>query len=415
MLTSFPPSWRPLAAAMALAGCMPVYPAPLTLQAALAAAESIAPQLKAQYSAVSAAEALTIPAGELPDPKLAVGIDNLPISGPDRWRLNRDFMTMQKIGILQDVPNADKRRARVAAAQASLARSTAEQRIAQLTVRRETAQAWISRYYLERKLALFAELERDNQLLSKVVQAQLAGGRGQAADAVIPRQEAATLAERRDEIERDLSIAKSALSRWVGGGEQTLSGEPPPFSDVAQHVQHRLAQHPDLAVFAPMAAQAQAQLKEAEAAKKPDWGVAFTYQRRAPQYGDMVTLQFTFDLPLFQSTRQSPQSAARRAELDRIDAEREVMLREHAQILAADLAESVRLERAIERQQTTALPLAQEKLALQTASYRAGRADLTLLLAARRELVDARLKAIDLASQHALLASRLHFTYGEDQ
>lgn len=409
-----PPPWRLLAAA--LTGLISAgHAAPLTFQAALTAAEHNAPQLKAQNAALAAAEALTVPAGALPDPKLVVGVDNLPVSGSDRWRLNRDFMTMQKVGVMQDVPNADKRQARIALAQAAVAKTEAERRIALLAIRRETAQAWIARYYLERKLALFDELAHENQLLATVVQAQLAGGRGMPADAVMPRQEAAMLAERRDELERDLSTAKSALSRWVGGDEWMLSGEPPNYAAAFEHVQHRLARHPDLVLFEPMTAQAQAQLREAEANKKPDWGVELTYQRRAPQYGDMVSLQFTLDLPIFQSTRQAPQSDAKRAELMRIDAEREAMLREHAQTLASDLAEATRLTRAAARQQATMLPLAQEKLDLQTASYRAGRADLISVLTARRELIEARLRSIDLASQRALLASRLHFTYGDEE
>ncbi|GAB3245164.1 TolC family protein [Chitinimonas naiadis] len=407
------PSWQPWAAALVLAGLSTAVPAaPLSYQAALAAAERNAPQLAAQNASIEAARAAAIPAGALPDPKLFVGVDNLPISGADRWRLNRDGMTMQKIGVMQEVPNAGKRQARMAAAEAAVARSEIERSLVQLTVRRETAQAWLNRYYLERKQTLFDDLAQENQLLADVVRAQLAGGRGSAADAVMPRQEAAMLAEQRDELMRDLAVTTAVLSRWVGAeANQPLQGEPPSYQVAADHLQHRLQQHPELAVYGAMTAMAQAQLKEVEASKRPDWGVEFAYQHRAPQFGGMVSVQFTFDLPIFQSSRQAPQIAARQAELSRVDAEREAMLREHQQQLSADLAEYSRLEQAITRQQQDFQPLAQQKVALQTASYRAGKADLTAVLAARRELIAVRLKAIDLNNQRAQLAARLHFTY----
>ncbi|GAB3266020.1 TolC family protein [Chitinimonas naiadis] len=411
------PSWQRLPVTLALAGLSAAVPAaPLSFQAALAAAERNAPQLAAQNASIDAARAAAIPAGALPDPKLFVGVDNLPISGADRWRLNRDFMTMQKIGVMQDVPNAAKRQARIEMADATIAISEAQRRLVRLAVQRETALAWLNRYYLERKLALFDELDSENRLLADSVRAQLAGGRGMASDALMPRQEAAMLAERRDEFVRDLAVARAALRRWAGpDADDGLQGDAPVFAADASHLQHRLQDHPDLAVFQPMAAQARAQVREAEAGRKPDWGVEFAYQRRAPQYGDMVSIQFTFDLPIFQSTRQSPPIAAKQAELSRIEAEREAMLREHGQQLDTDLADYARLERAVARQRAELLPLIRQKLDLQLASYRAGRAELGSVLAIRRELLDARLKQIDLDSQRAQLAARLHFTYSEDQ
>ncbi|WP_374358341.1 TolC family protein, partial [Chitinimonas sp.] len=320
------------------------------------------------------------------------------------------------IGVMQEVPNAAKRQAREEVADAAIARVEAERKLVQLTIRRETALAWLNRYHLERKQALFDELDQQNRLLAEAVRAQVAGGRGTAADAIAPRQEAVMLAERRDELARDLAISKSALRRWLGAaGDEPLLGEPPSYPIDGTHLQHRLDLHPELAVFSPMAAMARAEVKEAEAGRRPDWGVEFAYQHRAPQYGDMVSVQFSFDLPIFQSTRQSPQIAAKQAELARIDAEREAMLREHRQTLEADLAEYARLDRAADRQAKEIIPLAQQKAELQMDGYRTSKVALTEVIVARRELTETRLRQIDLESQRAQLAARLHFAFGEDQ
>src|SRR6267378_4138573 len=78
---------------------------PLPLAEALKIGETISPRLAAQGAALAAANELVPRAGELPDPKLRVGVDNLPVNGADRFRYDADFMTMRKIGVMQDFPN----------------------------------------------------------------------------------------------------------------------------------------------------------------------------------------------------------------------------------------------------------------------------------------------------------------------
>src|SRR5688500_11281253 len=90
----------------------PLAAQPLSLDEALRLGEAQSPRLVAQRHALSAAEEQTGRAGELPDPKLRLGIENLPVSGPDAFRYDRDSMTMRAIGITQEFPNSDKRSAR---------------------------------------------------------------------------------------------------------------------------------------------------------------------------------------------------------------------------------------------------------------------------------------------------------------
>jgi outer membrane protein, heavy metal efflux system len=163
-----------------------------------------------------------------------------------------------------------------------------------------------------------------------------------------------------------------------------------------------------------MSAEAQAQIHAAGATKTPDWGVELAYGRRDPAFGDMVSLQVSIDLPLFAAKRQDPVIAAKRLQLNRIESERETMLREHGEELEGQLAEHERLQRAVVRQQQTFIPLAHEKVDLTLASYAAGNNDLTSVLTARRELIESRWKAIDLESELAQLEARLYYGYGEE-
>ncbi|MDH4563862.1 TolC family protein [Pseudomonas sp. BN411] len=403
----------PAALAMMLLA-LPVQAASLSLDDALQLAERNAPSLSAQAAKLDAAKSAAIPAGELPDPKLALGLQNVPVEGEDRWSLDRDFMTMQMVGVMQEMPNRAKRDARIETARASVDRAAAEADAERVKVRRETALAWITTYTGQRKLARFDDFFRENRLLEKAVQARLAGGRGQAQDAVEPRQEAAQLAEQQDELELQVAQARAALKRWIGqDAALPLSGEFPSWHiDAAQYL-HALHRHPELATYEPMTREAEAQVREAESEKKPDWSWEVDYQRRGREFGDMMTVQFTFDLPVFSGSRQDPKIAARRAQVDQLEAEREALLREHAQQLEADVADYQRLDRAVSRSRTTQVPLAEEKVRLALADYRAGKSELASVIAARRELVQVRLKEIDLQGQQALAAARLYFTYGE--
>jgi outer membrane protein TolC len=257
-------------------------------------------------------------------------------------------------------------------------------------------------------------LDRENQLFAQSVQAQLASGRGTPADVVAPKQEAAQIADRRDELASEIAQAKATLKRWTGAaGDEPLAGDPPPLALDTEHLRGHIHEHAELAVFVPMTQLAQAEVHEAEAAKRPDWGVELSYGRRGSAFSDMLSVQFTLDLPVFTRTRQDPQIAAKRQELSRVEAQREAMLRDHTQELDAELAEHALTTRQLARQRDVHLPLAQQKVDYQFASYRAGKADLTAVLSARRELIDERLKEIELDGKRAATAAKLYFFYGD--
>jgi cobalt-zinc-cadmium efflux system outer membrane protein len=389
--------------------------APLSFNAALDLAERQSPSLAAQAAKIEAARSAAIAADALPDPKAFVGVDNLPINGADSWSVNRDFMTMRKIGLMQDVPNSDKRRARTEVAKAEIDQAEGERRIERLKVRREAALSWINRYFRERRSALFDQLERENSIMAEAVRAQLAAGRGQPSDVVIPKQEAAQLADRRDDLIRDLTKAKSELRRYVGSeADEPLAGKPPGFDVDPDTLRKHLLHHPDLQIFGSMTRKAEAEVHEAEAMRESDWGVALAYQKRGPLFSDMASIQFTFDLPLFTKTRQNPLIAAKQQQLVQVEAERDAMLRDHTAELENELSDYATLTRQLDRMNQVWLPLAGEKFDLQLASYRAGKGDVAAVINARQEWVEQRLKAVELDNQLETVAAKLYFAYGED-
>lgn len=387
---------------------------PLSFDAALKLAERSSADIEAQTAGVEAARSASRAAGALPDPKLAFGVDNLPATGPDQWRVDRDFMTMRRIGVMQEFPNSAKRHAVAAAANATADEADAQRRVHVIAVRTSAAIAWLNRHYIERRIALFDALGRENTLFAAAIQAGLAGGHGTPADVIGPRQEAVDLADRLDELRADESKAKASLRRLVGAdADEPLLGDPPAFAIDADHLRSHVHTHPELAVYGPMIALAVAQAHEAEAAKKPDWGVELSYARRAAAYSDMVSLQFTVSLPLFSTGRQDPLISAKHLELRRLEAERTDMLRDHTATLEAELAHYVALNSQLTRLLDTRLPLAQQKVAYQLASYQGGKVDLAAVLIARRELIDTQLMQLDLQNRRDAAAASIYYAYQE--
>jgi outer membrane protein TolC len=372
-----------------------------------------APALQAQRSTLDGAQALLPAAATLPDPRLIVGLDNLPVTGADRFSTTADFMTMQRIGLMQEVPNTAKREARAAGAQARIERERALLAVTELAVRRDAALAWLAVYFAESRAARLADLERENQLLQDTLDARIASGQALPAERTMARIDALTLADRRDDALRDVERARASLRRWVGPrAVEPLEGEPPSLQVSAEQLRADLHRHAELAPYDAMQALARAEAREADAEQRGDWGWELVYSRR-PQYGDMMSFQLVFDLPWDRERRQQPQLIAKQREAARIEAERADTLRRHGEEIDAQLAELKALDAQHTRLERQALALNSERVALTLASYQAGRGDLGAVLTARREAVETRLRLIDLDAQRAALRVRLNTLIAE--
>ena len=379
----------------------------LSYAEALELARQAAPALRAQQATLAGSTILAPAASALPDPRLSVGVENLPIAGPDRWSTTRDAGTMQRIALMQEMPNRAKRDAREQVAQARIERDRATLAATELAVRREAGLAWLAVHFAEARLSQVAGLQRENRLLQDTLPARVAAGSAMPAELTMARQEALAIADRTDELARDVRKARVELRRWIGErAAAPLQGAAPAMDVNGDALRSSLPHHAELAPYAPMRAMAQAEVAEADAEKRGDWSWEVAYSRR-PRYDDMVSFQLSFDLPWQRDRRQQPQIEAKRREIERIEAEREELLRRHAAETDAMLAELQALDTQAERLRAAGQPLATERVALATAAYQAGRGDLAAVLTARSQVLETQLRAIDLDAQRAALRLRL--------
>ena len=187
----------------------------LSLTEALVIADRESSLLAAQRSAITAAEATTASARELPDPKLKLGIDNLPADGPDRYSLTRDFMTMRKIGVAQEFVRGEKREIKGRRAENELYREQALLGDARAALRRDVALPWLERYFAERMAAVVDEQYAETDLQRETLQAGLRAGKAQPADLLAVQDSLQSLLDRRAEYRRHAARATAMLSRWL--------------------------------------------------------------------------------------------------------------------------------------------------------------------------------------------------------
>lgn len=364
---------------------------PLTLDDAVALAQQDAPQLMARQAAVDAAGALVLSAGRLPDPQLVVGVDNLPVTGADSGSFTRDFMTTRKIGVMQGLPRAGKRRLEHSRAQAEADFASAELVATRLDVAREAAQAWMRRATALAALDRLRSLESEVALGAAAARGAVASGRGSSADALAAEAAVARLRNRQLQMQGEARQAQAELARWIGEQAQRPPAPVPSLDQLPTPAETLLTTthlHGTILPFDAKLAEARTDVALARAERRPDWSTEISFAKRGPDFSDMASLQFTIELPIFARMRQNPVIAARSADVRRIEAERQAEIRMHGAELHEMLISWQQLGEQLAQYEQELLPLARERSQVSLAAYRAGRADLRLSLDAFEDEVN---------------------------
>ncbi|TDR45665.1 outer membrane protein TolC [Tahibacter aquaticus] len=387
---------------------------PLSLTDAVLSAERQAPELQARAAGVTAAEAAVGPAGQLPDPELVVGLQNLPVTGDDAFRTTRDFMTMRTIGVMQQFPRGEKRRLRRERAATDVDRERALLTNEQLVVREGVARAWIAAASAERRLRLLAALQPQADAQLAATTAALTAGRATAAEGIAARSAIGALQDRLDAARAGQDMARADLARWLPDLGNRPLGEPPDWRDLGgdpDALVANIAHHRELLAYdaAERAANVDAALARAE--KRPDWSLELAYARRGPQFSNMVSVQFRVPLALFAAHRQDPLIASKQALVARIDAEREAAQRMHGAELHKTLTTWRSAVDRLARYERELLPLSEDRADAALAAYRGGRGDLTASLRALDEAIEQRLAYTDLQSTLGQAWATLYFAF----
>ncbi len=404
-----------------LALCLLVYSNATAILAAeqtlsLAQAQQLAiarsQQLSGQDSAMNAAQEMAVAARQLPDPVLKFGIDNLPIAGTDRFSLGNDFMTMRRIGLMQEITRSDKLKYRSDQFDISAQKTLAEKSLNIASIQRDTALAWLDRYYTERQLVLLEEQLGQTQLAQQAAQSAYKGARASQAEVLMAESAVAMIEDRQSELQAQLSKAKTQLSRWVGRAGDTLLALPPDLTQAplaSADLSQQLTQHPQLKILAKQEQLANAEASLARANQKPDWSVEVSYQQRGAAYPNMISVGVSLPLQWDQGKRQNRELSAKLSIAAQAGAEHEEALRMLVAETQNTLSEWRSKRERLARFQNKLLPLAQQRTAANLAAYRGGKLSLSELLATQRSEIEMRLQSLQLEADAAKLWVSLQF------
>lgn len=386
----------------------------LTLEQAIDVALRDTPQITASNARLESALAVAPGAGRLPDPELVTGVDNLPIDTADRYSFTRDFMTMRKVGVMQEFPNRAKRRLERDLAQSDVSVAQGELRKSRFETARATAEAWIGLAVAEQSLARLQSLKPDVDLQATAMRGALSSGRATAADSLGALKLAAALDDRILAMRQEVEMQRAELARWVGN-DADLPLASIPVDRALEHSPDALvsavAEHAPLAPLVARIDAAKTDVDLARAAKRPDWSAEFSYAKRGPDFSDMVSLEFRVDLPLFPKNRQNPKIAGKLATLRAEEAELDSEVRMHtAEVRAAAAQWRLGRER-LQHYSKDILPFAHDRSRAALAAYASGRGDLRGAVDALTEEIDAQLDEAELRGSIARAWVFLHLLH----
>lgn len=384
----------------------------LTLEDAQRLAVSRSRQLAGEDAVIHASHEMAISASQNPDPVLRLGIENLPVDGSDSFNISRDFMTMRRIGIMQEFTRDSKRQLRGERYEREADKAIAQKSETLVNIQRNTAIAWLDRYYAEVMVNLMTKQINQIQLEIDATESAYRAGKSSRADLLAMQAERVTLEDRTSELNFKLHNAKTNLARWVGDVADIPLAEKPQTDTVPlQHhkLEEQLFNHPEIDLLGKQEALATTEAKLAQANKQSDWSLEVAYSQRGSQYSNMLSVGVSIPLQWDQKNRQDREVAAKLAMSDQAHAEREERLREHVAEVSTMINEWESINERQDRLQHILLPLATERTAAVMSAYRGGKATLIEALNASRNEIEAQLQAVQLEKEAARLWAQLTF------
>lgn len=366
---------------------------------------------KAANASLLASRESAAKADQLPDPMLKVGIDNLPVTGSDRYSTTSDFMTMRRVGIEQQWVSSDKRVARSERAQRAVEMEESIYLESVAKVREGAAKAWVNVLYGQRTLALVSAMEKEAAADLNAMNAAHRGAKANASDVM---QAQLTLSQAQDATRKntqDLRNARLALSRWTGMPAATVADETPKLTSHVPGlpVEELEKYHPMLLTARRAINLADADSTVATRESNPDWSIEASYSQRGSQYSNMVSFGISIPLAVNRAQKQNRDIAEKSALGTKARMQYEEALRELQTEIENQSSTLDSLKSRVVQLNTQLLPPASQQVELATAAYRSGAGSLSAVFNAKKVLLERRLQIVELEKEAALTWAALEY------
>jgi len=371
----------------------------------------------------------SISAGQLPDPKLSVGIANLPT---DTFKFNQEPMTQFKVGVNQQFPRGKTRELKQQRLEQLSEQTIFERENRKAMVTLEITQLWLEWLKQQKIIAL---IEKDRSLfedLADIVNAMYSSalGKTQQHDIIQAQVELIRLEDRLYRLSETADVYQAKLNEWLPVPIDNLKhlelpaisfSTPNAIDDMNGNVNNGklsqyFLQHPKILLLDQQIKVGETAIESAKQQYKPQWGVNGSYAWRdddsmGNDRADFLSLGVTFDLPLFTHNRQDKQVSSAVAQTEVIKTDKHQLLR---QFIAEANQAKAKLKSLDQRQQlyqTRLLQEIHEQVEASLTAYTNENADFNQVVRTRITELNSRIDALTIDVDRLKTIAHLNYLF----
>ncbi|NKC17710.1 transporter [Pseudoalteromonas sp. S4498] len=418
----------------------------VSLEQAITLAQENDPWLHGSRLKQSAVENRSIASGTLPDPKVSLGIMNVPT---DTWDLDQEGMTQLKVGVSQMFPRGDsleikQDQLKIESTKFPLLR---ENRKAKL--KSQVSQLWLDVYLAQQTIKL---IESDWALFEQMAEVAKASysnvvGKTRQQDVIRAQLEIVQLDDRLTSQKQKLETTIARLNEWLHIYDSArlnesfnFDAQPLEFSvskelpsirlknptvlKASNYSRNRLAQelanHPAILAIDVKRKASEKGVELAKQQYEPQWGVnaSYAYRDNMPSgdnRADLFSVGVTFDLPLFTENRQDKQVAASIAESEAVKTEKLLLTKQMISEVEKELRQLKRLSDRQSIYQEQLLKQTHDQAEASLTAYTNDDGDFAEVVRARIAELNARISALRIDVDALKTVARINYFFAHTQ
>lgn len=271
-----------------------------------------APELKFFNAKVEALSQSAIAAGQLSDPKLMLGVMNVPV---DTFNLSQTPMTQMQVGLMQAFPRGHSLRYLSLQENDKSHVEYEKGQTMRVQILKDVRINWLNLYYWLKTKQIVSAQKKIFQHLVNITQSMLANNESEQKDVIRAQLELTQLDNQLIKINQQIKTARAQLARWTGStlADEAYPNQLPQWKNPPSlmNLETLIKYHPELRTDQSIVAANYAGVNLAKQQYHPGIAVSVGYGFR--QGYDMVThqenpnflsAQMSIDLPLFPNNRQ---------------------------------------------------------------------------------------------------------------
>ncbi|RKZ97683.1 MAG: transporter [Gammaproteobacteria bacterium] len=358
--------------------------------------------------------------GQLMDPKLQVGLNNLPT---DTFEFDQENMTQFKVGIMQQFPSGDSLNIKQQKTQKQSELFLSQISDRKLSIIKEVRLTYFEIYYWEKARKTIKQNKRFFSQLVEIVQSMFSVGRNNQQDLIRAQLELSRLDDRLVKITQKINTQRSKLSRWIGAqnSAQALTTQLPvlsipAISDDFETLSQLFYAHPKILGIDKKLEISRKDIELVKESYKPGWAlnVGYGYRDNMPNGGkraDFLSAGVTIDLPLFTANRQDKKLLAKEHSYQSLKDKRVAMLRQLVANLQQEVASEEQLQNRHQLYNNLLLPQARQQTQASLLAYQSDQGDFADVMRAYIDDLNVKLDERRIAVDHLQSKAKiLYFT-----